>query len=118
MIEIGWDSSEGSRGGLCLTRASCVDGNRVKDSGSWSAEIESELFRCRFEGLVEEMGELLRRTAMSPNIKERLEYSCALLDAEGRLVVNAPHIPVHLGAIGLCVRKVSEGRQWKAGDMW
>ena len=117
VIEIGWDSSEGSRGGLCLTRASCVDGNRVKDSGSWSAEIESELFRCRFEGLVEEMGELLRRTAMSPNIKERLDFSCALLDAEGRLVVNAPHIPVHLGAIGLCVRKVSEGRQWKAGDM-
>ena len=54
---------------------------------------------------------------MSPNIKERLDFSCALLDAAGRLVVNAPHIPVHLGAIGLCVRKVGEGRKWKDGDM-
>ena len=63
------------------------------------------------------MGELLRRTAMSPNVKERLDFSCALLDAEGKLVVNAPHIPVHLGALGLCVRTVSRGREWREGDM-
>ena len=50
------------------------------------------------------------------DIKERLDYSCALLDAEGRLIVNAPHIPVHLGALGLCVRKVSAGRTWEEGD--
>ena len=69
-----------------------------------------------FEGVVEEMGELLRRTALSTNIKERLDYSCALLDAEGRLIVNAPHIPVHLGALGLCVRKVSVDRTWEEGN--
>ena len=54
------------------------------------------------------MGEHLRRTAISTNIKERLDFSCALLDAEGRLVVNAPHIPVHLGALGLCVRTLRQ----------
>ena len=42
---------------------------------------------------------------MSTNVKERLDFSCALLDADGELVVNAPHIPVHLGSLGLCVRQ-------------
>ncbi|HVS02574.1 MAG TPA: hydantoinase B/oxoprolinase family protein [Thermoanaerobaculia bacterium] len=68
--------------------------------------VERELFTHRFTALAREMGERLRRTAVSTNVKERLDFSCALLDAEGRLVVNAPHIPVHLGALGLCVRRV------------
>ena len=116
VIEPGWSYSEGSRGGMRLRSEPEINARGVHHRGDWSPEIESELFRCRFQGLVEEMGELLRRTAMSPNIKERLDFSCALLDAEGKLVVNAPHIPVHLGAIGLCVRKVSEGRTWRDGD--
>ncbi len=68
--------------------------------------VELELFTNRFRALVDDMGELLRRTAMSVNVKERLDFSCALLDVDGRLVVNAPHIPVHLGSLGLCVRSV------------
>ena len=52
------------------------------------------------------MGESLRRTALSTNVKERLDFSCALLDASGRLVASAPHVPVHLGALGVCVREV------------
>jgi 5-oxoprolinase (ATP-hydrolysing) len=51
------------------------------------------------------MGEALRRTALSTNVKERLDFSCALLDVEGRLVASAPHVPVHLGALGVCVRE-------------
>lgn len=117
VIEPGWSWAKGSRGGMHLVRQDQIAPSLRTLSSGWSQEIEAELFRCRFEGLVEEMGELLRRTAMSPNIKERLDFSCALLDAAGRLVVNAPHIPVHLGAIGLCVRKVGEGRKWKDGDM-
>ena len=116
VVEPGWSWAKGSRGGMRLLRQGQAGPGRLQHAAGWSPEIESELFRCRFEGLVEEMGELLRRTAMSPNIKERLDFSCALLDADGRLVVNAPHIPVHLGALGLCVRKVSEGRKWKEGD--
>ncbi len=70
--------------------------------------LESEIFTHRFAAIARQMGEALRRTALSVNVKERLDFSCALLDARGRLVVNAPHIPVHLGALGLCVRRVAE----------
>ena len=79
--------------------------------------VGEELMRARFESIAASMGELLRRTALSTNVKERLDFSCALLDGEGRLLVNAPHIPVHLGALGVCVRKVSEGREWREGDV-
>jgi 5-oxoprolinase (ATP-hydrolysing) len=63
------------------------------------------------------MGEMLRRTALSTNVKERLDFSCALLDAGGELVVNAPHIPVHLGALGLCVRSVAAALPMEPGDV-
>ncbi len=72
------------------------------------AALELELFTHRFSAIARQMGEALRRTALSVNVKERLDFSCALLDRRGRLVVNAPHIPVHLGALGLCVRSVAE----------
>lgn len=68
--------------------------------------IALELFTNRFRTIAEQTGEVLRRTALSTNVKERLDFSCALLDADGQLVVNAPHIPVHLGALGVCVRRV------------
>lgn len=79
--------------------------------------VELELFTNRFSGLARDMGELLRRTALSTNVKERLDFSCALLDAAGRLVVNAPHIPVHLGALGLCVRAVAATLPLAPGDV-
>ncbi|TVP43677.1 MAG: 5-oxoprolinase [Gemmatimonadales bacterium] len=79
--------------------------------------VEEELFVQRFLALVEEMGEQLRRTAISVNIRERLDFSCALLDPAGRLVANAPHIPVHLGAMGLCVRRVAEALALAPGDV-
>ena len=79
--------------------------------------VRTELFISRFRALVTEMGEMLRRTALSTNVKERLDFSCALLDAEGELVVNAPHIPVHLGAMGLCVRAVRDAVAMRPGDV-
>ncbi len=63
------------------------------------------------------MGERLQRTAVSTNVKERLDFSCALLDAAGELVVNAPHIPVHLGALGLCVRSLRDAITMEPGDV-
>jgi 5-oxoprolinase (ATP-hydrolysing) len=113
VVDPGWEVAEGSRGGLLMRQIA----GPVAAAPAWSREVEAELFRCRFENVVGEMGELLRRTAISTNVKERLDFSCALLDRDGFLVVNAPHIPVHLGALGLCVRRVSEGRAWKRGDM-
>ncbi len=79
--------------------------------------VEEELFVQRFLALVEEMGEQLRRTSLSVNIRERLDFSCALLDADGELVANAPHIPVHLGAMGLCVRRVAAALELGPGDV-
>ena len=111
LLERGWRVHHGSRGSVKLD----WEGGGQDESVAPEV-VESELYRRRFEGVVEAMGELLRRTALSTNIKERLDFSCALLDGDGRLVVNAPHIPVHLGALGLCVRKVSEEHQWREGD--
>jgi 5-oxoprolinase (ATP-hydrolysing) len=79
--------------------------------------VTEELFTHRFRSLVGEMGEQLRRTALSTNVKERLDFSCALLSPAGELVVNAPHIPVHLGALGLCVRSVREALLLEPGDV-
>jgi 5-oxoprolinase (ATP-hydrolysing) len=79
--------------------------------------VDRELFTHRFASVARAMGEGLRRTAVSTNVKERLDFSCGVLDPQGRLVVNAPHIPVHLGALGLCVRSVAAALPLGPGDV-
>ena len=81
------------------------------------AALELELFTHRFSAIAWQMGEALRRTAKSVNVKERMDFSCGLLDPSGRLVVNAPHIPVHLGALGLCVRSAQKRIPMSPGDV-
>lgn len=81
-----------------------------------SKETELELFTNRFMAIAENMGALLQRTSLSVNIKERLDFSCALLDSEGRLVANAPHIPVHLGGLGVCVQTLLKHFDFEEGD--
>ncbi|MBN1597898.1 MAG: hydantoinase B/oxoprolinase family protein [Bacteroidales bacterium] len=90
-----------------------------KDSKEFNKpdEVLLELFTNRFMSVVSDMGALLERTAFSVNIKERLDFSCALLDNKGYLVVNAQHIPVHLGALGLCVRKIISEFLLEEGDI-
>lgn len=82
-----------------------------------SPAAELELFTHRFGAIAAEMGEMLRRSALSTNVRDRLDYSCGLLDPAGELVVNAPHIPVHLGALGLCVRTVAAALPLGPGDV-
>ncbi|NGZ26727.1 MAG: 5-oxoprolinase, partial [Magnetococcales bacterium] len=79
-----------------------------------------ELFNHRFMAIATNMGETLARTAHSVNIKERLDFSCAVFDAEGRLIANAPHIPVHLGAMGACVTDLyqQKGALLRPGDVY
>lgn len=79
--------------------------------------VDLELFSNRFTSIAEEMGVQLQRTAFSVNVKERLDFSCALLDAHGRLLVNAPHIPVHLGSLGICARLILEKIKVEPGDV-
>lgn len=80
--------------------------------------ITLELYRHRFAGIAEEMGVTLRRTSYSPNIKERLDFSCALFDGSGRLIAQAAHIPVHLGAMPASVQAALETfPTWTPGDV-
>ena len=89
----------------------------LKQDATSRAQVSSpDLLRHRFTGIVEEMGALLRRTAISTNIRERLDYSCALLTPQGKLISSAPHIPVHLGALGACVRAVMRVCEMRDGD--
>ena len=75
-----------------------------------------EIFKNRFSAIAEEMGVVLNRTAFSPNIKERRDYSCAIFDAEGFMIAQAAHIPVHLGSMPLSVRAAME-MPFFEGDM-
>jgi 5-oxoprolinase (ATP-hydrolysing) len=79
--------------------------------------IQLELFTQRFRAIAEEMGTQLQRTAFSVNVKERLDFSCALLDANAELVANAPHIPVHLGSLGVCARLTLAKLPLNPGDV-
>ena len=88
-----------------------------KDLQSQNQAIELELFTNRFMAIAEEMGAQLQRTAFSVNVKERLDFSCALLDSDAELLVNAPHIPVHLGRLGVCARLVREKITIGVGDV-
>jgi 5-oxoprolinase (ATP-hydrolysing) len=78
-----------------------------------------EIFNNHFAGIAEQMGVVLRDTASSVNVKERLDFSCAIFTARGDLVVNAPHIPVHLGAMGQTVRCIlADNRAIEPGDVF
>tara|TARA_R110002110_G_scaffold95455_1_gene246721 strand:- start:295972 stop:297531 length:1560 start_codon:yes stop_codon:yes gene_type:complete len=79
--------------------------------------IALSLFVSRMEAACDEMGVVLKRTAFSPNIKDRLDFSCALFDARGDLCAQAAHIPVHLGSMAFAMRDIVDRFQWRAGDI-
>ena len=79
--------------------------------------VELNLFASRVAAICDEMGVVLRRAAFSPNIKDRLDFSCALFDAEGRLFAQAAHIPVHLGSMAYAMGGVVRRFDWAEGDM-
>ena len=103
----GWTASAGADGLIRLTRGAAVETAAAEDLTKPNP-VTLELFNRRFMGVAEAMGAALERTAHSVNIKERLDFSCALFDADGGLVANAPHMPVHLGSMGASVRAVRE----------
>lgn len=111
-VKTGWQL-EIDRGGTAVLN---FVGSAEETQKEQTQETELELFTNRFMAIAENMGALLQRTSLSVNIKERLDFSCALLDAEGRLVANAPHIPVHLGGLGVCVRELIQHFKFEEGD--
>ncbi len=112
LIEEGWLGTFDDTLNLVINNS-----NEVNSDDQLSEGIELELYTNRFASIAEEMGNLLQRTSFSVNIKERLDFSCAILDQNGDLVVNAPHIPVHLGAMGVCVKSVLKAVDVKRGDI-
>lgn len=97
-----------------------INKDKVKDDtedGPSQREVDPILlsvFGHRFMAIAEQMGRALQKTSVSTNVKERLDFSCAIFDATGGLVANAPHLPVHLGSMGTCVKRQAE--IWK-GDL-
>jgi N-methylhydantoinase B len=79
--------------------------------------IALALFAGRVQAICDEMGVALRRSAFSPNIKDRLDYSCALFDARGALFGQAAHIPVHLGSMAYAMADVVKRFEWRVGDL-
>ncbi len=79
--------------------------------------VELSIFANRIEAVCDEMGAALQRAAFSPNIRDRLDYSCAVFDANGELCAQAAHIPVHLGSMAFAMRGIVEGIDWRDGDM-
>ncbi|MBR2173830.1 hydantoinase B/oxoprolinase family protein [Sphingopyxis sp.] len=121
VVEPGWTALRRANGDLVLSRvqarASASDGRTALDP------IRLEIFNNLFMAIAEQMGQSLQNTAFSVNIKERLDFSCALFDGRGALVANAPHMPVHLGSMGDSVRAardaaLASGRGLRSGDVY
>jgi 5-oxoprolinase (ATP-hydrolysing) len=108
VVEPGWQAEVAADGTLVLTRHEPLAARTA--AGTSVDPIRLELFNALFMGVATEMGVALQTSARSVNMKERLDFSCALFDAAGNLVANAPHIPVHLGSMGDSIRAVREGR--------
>ncbi|WP_459697343.1 hydantoinase B/oxoprolinase family protein [Acidisoma sp. C75] len=122
VIEPGWAGGMTEAGGLVLERdaeaaASSVSGAASPASAA-ADPVLLELFHNLFMSIAEQAGVVLQNASLSVNIKERLDFSCALFDGEGRLIANAPHVPVHLGAMGESVRHViaRRGPRLRPGD--
>jgi 5-oxoprolinase (ATP-hydrolysing) len=105
MIEPGWRGRVDRLGNLILDRVEAA--TRETALGTEADPVMLEVFNNLFMNIAEQMGATLQNTAYSVNIKERLDFSCALFDAGGNLVANAPHVPVHLGSMSDAVRTVA-----------
>jgi 5-oxoprolinase (ATP-hydrolysing) len=105
VIEPGWAALHRQDGTLVLTRCRAPL-PRAEQDPAIADPVLLEVFNGLYMHVAEQMGAVLQQSASSVNIRERLDYSCAIFDQEGRLVANAPHMPVHLGSMGASVRAV------------
>jgi len=121
IVEPGWRATVDAHLNLILERIEALPTRRA--IGTKADPVMLEVFNNLFMAVAEEMGFALQNTAYSVNIKERLDFSCALFDRDGNLIANAPHMPVHLGSMGDSVRSIREardgdGRGMKPGDVY
>ncbi len=118
VVEPGWQADVTAQGHLLLTRHAARAARTA--IGTTVDPVLLEIFNNLFMAIAEQMGVTLANTAYSVNIKERLDFSCALFDADGSLIANAPHMPVHLGSMGESVRSIIRDNQsrMRAGDVY
>ncbi|PKW06468.1 5-oxoprolinase (ATP-hydrolysing) [Streptomyces sp. 1222.5] len=117
VVDDGWRAVATDDGHLVMERTAITQSSRL------DTEVDPvllEVFNNLFMSIAEQMGARLESTAQSVNIKERLDFSCALFDPDGNLVANAPHIPVHLGSMGTSVKEVirRRGTAMRPGDTY
>ncbi|NUP23195.1 MAG: 5-oxoprolinase [Streptomyces sp.] len=117
VVDDGWQAATTDDGHLVMERAAITESS---DLGTKADPVLLEVFNNLFMSIAEQMGARLESTAQSVNIKERLDFSCALFDPDGNLVANAPHIPVHLGSMGTSVKEVirRRGPRMRPGDTY
>ncbi len=117
VVDAGWQAEMTARGHLLLSRA--VPRPSRLAVGTNVDPVMLEIFNNLFMSIAEQMGSVLENTAHSVNVKERLDFSCAVFDRDGNLVANAPHMPVHLGSMGESVRTViaERGTSQRPGDV-
>ncbi|MGW5129350.1 hydantoinase B/oxoprolinase family protein [Streptomyces sp. NPDC004069] len=117
VVDDGWRAAANDDGHLLLERVAVTQSS---DLGTEADPVLLEVFNNLFMSIAEQMGARLESTAQSVNIKERLDFSCALFDPDGNLVANAPHIPVHLGSMGTSVKEVirRRGPRMRPGDTY
>jgi 5-oxoprolinase (ATP-hydrolysing) len=113
VVESGWEATVTQRGDLVLER---IETKAALTLATAADPVRLEIFNNLFMSVAEQMGVALQNTAYSVNIKERLDFSCALFDPRGALIANAPHMPVHLGSMGDSVRSALSTRP-KRGDV-
>ena len=118
VIEPGWEAVLTERNHLVLERV--VEKKREHAIGTQADPVLLEVFNNLFMSIAEQMGVTLQNTSYSVNIKERLDFSCAIFDADGLLIANAPHMPVHLGSMGESVQTILARREgtMKRGDVF
>ncbi|MEO1708850.1 MAG: hydantoinase B/oxoprolinase family protein [Pseudomonadota bacterium] len=117
VVESDWQAELNAFGHLILTRTKSLE--RAEAIGTKADPVMLEVFNNLFMSIAEQMGATLANTAYSVNIKERLDFSCALFDPTGGLVANAPHVPVHLGSMSESIRTVIRlNPDMKRGDVF
>ncbi len=118
VVEPGWQAYLNSRGHLILKRIK--ERPQTFAVGTEADPVMLEIFNNLFMSIAEQMGATLANTAYSVNIKERLDFSCAIFDIEGNLVANAPHMPIHLGSMGESIKTVirENAGQIKPGNVY
>ncbi|MFI6985955.1 hydantoinase B/oxoprolinase family protein [Embleya sp. NPDC050154] len=117
VVEPNWQATMTTNGHLVVE---CVGARATAGFGTGADPVLLEIFNNLFMSIARQMGARLESTAQSVNIKERLDFSCALFDPDGNLIANAPHIPVHLGSMGTTVKEVIRRRAgaMKPGDTY